>query len=397
MKYELMHRTIPTAVIEIKDNSGHISKIESIAEPYHMPVGVIDDKERINCDSLDEWWRDRSIPIYRPRVIKLLVSYDVFAPYYLLPRSYGLSLSDQYWIRPVGSDLEWEKINYFDNPFSEDSGNFLLGLKEFNETIDLNSPDYTTNGNLEKCWRIINGKRYLVKGGEYQEPLNEVIASKLMKLLGISHIPYTLTEIKGKTYSLCEDFVDQRTELIPAWRILEVKKRRNETSAWQHFVNCCDELGIPGTVEFLDRMIVVDCIIANEGRHYNNFGALRNAETLEWLGMAPIYDSGSSLGFNKEDWEVLSGRYTFSKPFRRYHEEQLDLVTDFSWIDFCHLSNICDIIHETMLPELRTGRIFERRIEMISKSVQTRINFISNVAEKNMFRKWKKRCIISAT
>lgn len=34
----------------------------------------------------------------------------------------------------------------------------------------------------------------------------------------------------------------------------------------------------------------------NKDRHFNNFGVLRNTETLEWLGMAPIYDSGSSYG-----------------------------------------------------------------------------------------------------
>ena len=46
MKYELMHRTILTAVIDITDNYGYISKIESIYEPEHMPVGVIDEKGR---------------------------------------------------------------------------------------------------------------------------------------------------------------------------------------------------------------------------------------------------------------------------------------------------------------------------------------------------------------
>ena len=46
-------------------------------------------------------------------------------------------------------------------------------------------------------------------------------------------------------------------------------------------------------------MIVVDFIIANEDRHLNNFGLVRNANTLEWIGVAPIFDSGSSLGYDK--------------------------------------------------------------------------------------------------
>lgn len=59
-------------------------------------------------------------------------------------------------------------------------------------------------------------------------------------------------------------------------------EKDNNTSVYQHFVNCCKALGIKDVVPFLDRMIVLDYLIANEDRHLNNFGVLRNAETLEW-------------------------------------------------------------------------------------------------------------------
>lgn len=130
--------------------------------------------------------------------------------------------------------------------------------------------------------------------------------------------------------------------MVPAWRILQTRKKRNETSAWQHFVDCCTELGIPDTIFFLDRMIVLDYLIANEDRHYNNFGALRNAETLEWIGMAPIYDSGSSLGYNKVERRIYACEDIECKPFKKHHEEQLKLVRDFSWIDFDRLSDLMD-------------------------------------------------------
>lgn len=380
MKYELMHRTNPAAVIEINDDYGYISKIVSISEPEHMPVGVIDDKGITDRDSLNEWWRDRSIPIFRPRVERLLDYFEIISPEKMSTYCHGLSLSDQYWIRPAGSDMVWEKINYFENSFSEDTGNLLLGLKEPDEIFSWNSPEFTTNGNLEKCWKIIDGKRYLLKGGEFHEPYNEVIASKLMDQMNIPHVPYTLTEINGKIYSLCEDFVDQRTELIPAWRILEIRKRRNQTSPWRHFVDCCDELGIPGTVDFLNRMIVVDYIIANKDRHYNNFGALRNAETLEWLGMAPIYDSGSCFYFFDDTGYNLYGEKTPSKPFNHWHEKQIELVKDFSWIDFNCLSNIREILFETFISEISSGRIDEISVKTITGIIISRIEAIKTIA-----------------
>ena len=46
---------------------------------------------------------------------------------------------------------------------------------------------------------------------------------------------------------------------------------------------------IPDVQQAVDRMIVVDYLLANTDRHYNNFGAIRNANTLEWIGPAPIF------------------------------------------------------------------------------------------------------------
>ncbi len=54
-----------------------------------------------------------------------------------------------------------------------------------------------------------------------------------------------------------------------------------------------DELNIPDFVDSINKMIVLDFIIANEDRHFNNFGAIRDAETLKFISFSPIFDSGS--------------------------------------------------------------------------------------------------------
>ena len=179
---------------------------------------------------------------------------------------------------------------------------------------------------------------------------------------------------------MCEDFITGETELVPAWRIIQTQKKRNDVSAYQHFVNCAEGLGIPDVVSFLNRMIVLDYIIANEDRHLNNFGAIRNAETLEWLGMAPIYDSGSSLGYDKLAFEIRRARNVTCKPFKNHHEEQLKLVTDFSWIDFDQLGDVHDLIVETLSAEGTEEFIVEERIEIIAESVLTRIEHVRELS-----------------
>ena len=101
----------------------------------------------------------------------------------LLTGSLGLSLSDQYWIRPIGSDLGWEDVNLFDNPFPENLGDLLFGRGCDPCQVKLPSPDLTTDGVLRKRWKIIHRRRCLLKSGTEpygQEPYNEVAASMVM-------------------------------------------------------------------------------------------------------------------------------------------------------------------------------------------------------------------------
>lgn len=43
---------------------------------------------------------------------------------------------------------------------------------------------------------------------------------------------------------------------------------------------------------------MTDYLITNTDRHMNNISIIRNPDTLEILGFAPIYDSGNSMFYN---------------------------------------------------------------------------------------------------
>ena len=121
---------------------------------------------------------------------------------------------------------------------------------------------------------------------------------------------------------------------------MQSMRKDNNTSVYRHYLNCCEALGVEGMEHAVDQMIVLDYLIANEDRHQNNFGLLRSANTLEWLGAAPIFDSGSSLGYDKLTPQILSARAIECKPFKKTHHEQLKLVTSFGWIDFDRLRGV---------------------------------------------------------
>ena len=383
MKCILMHKRIAVAEIELDDATGFIQKIGTVYAPEHLPVGIAVKNGAVDRAALNEWWTDRSIPASRSGIREALATLEIASPNMLLVRCYGLSLSDQYWICPEGSNLTWDAINFFDNVFSDDMGDVLFGAHKKANGLDFSSPDNTSDGNLKKRWKIMNGKRYLVKGGSNpfrQQPFNEAVAAGIMERLDIPHVPYQVIWSKDAPYSVCEDFITRDTELVPAWRIFKTQKKSNHVSVYQHFVNCCQALGIPGAVPFLDRMIVLDYIIANEDRHFNNFGMLREAETLTWLGFAPIYDSGSSLGYDKMPAQIRSEKEVVCKPFKNHHAEQLKLVSDFSWIHFDRLADVDRLLESVLAAERAEEYIDGNRLRAITESVKRRIEYLSQLA-----------------
>ena len=391
MKCILMHKRTQVASIELDDATGFIQKIGEIYAPEHLPVGIHVRHGVADRTELNQWWTDRSIPASRSGIREALEILEIANTKLLLLRCYGLSLSDQYWIKPDGSDLTWEDVNFFDNSFSDDIGDVLFGAPKKDNALNFSSPDNTSDGFLKKRWKIIDGKRCLIKGGSNpfrQQPFNEVIATKIMERLDIPHVPYTLVWNKEAPYSVCEDFVDENTELIPAWRVMMTQKKNNSTSVYQHFVNCCGALGVADVVPFLDRMITLDYIMANEDRHFNNFGLISNAETLEGIGMAPIYDSGSSLGYDKLPGQMKFEKDVGCKPFKNHHIEQLQLVQSFEWLDLSKLDDVEDIIRETLALDTDENYIDEYRINAVVNAVKRRLQNLEQVIrerQRNVF------------
>lgn len=383
MKYTLMHKQKKILEMELDETTGFILKINKVYAADHLPVGISCRRGIVDRKALNEWWVNRSIPASRSGVRYALEYLNISSTTMLLARCFGLSLSDQYWIKPQGEDVTWDKINFFDNSFSEDIGDVLFGMPKNIDGFDFSSPDNTSDGCLKKRWKIINGKRCLVKGGSnpfQQQAFNEVIATKIMERLGIPCVEYSIVWDSGLPYSVCEDFVTVDTELVSAWHILQTQKEPNNVSLYQHFINCCEKLGVMNIVQDLDKMLVLDYIIANEDRHLNNFGLLRNAETLEWLGFAPIYDSGSSLSYDKLASQIRLQTEITCKPFKKNHLDQVKLVSNFSWIDFDKLLDVGDIIREVFAEEKAKEFIDESRIESIIDGVKKRIETLQEIA-----------------
>jgi hypothetical protein len=341
----------------------------------------MDYNHRPDAALLNDWWVGRGIPASRMGLRETLDLLGIDHSQKLLMKGFGLSLSDQYWVCPKSKDLTWQDINFFDHDFSPDMGNALFGEVKGAKAVNFISPDNTSDGWLRKKWVINEGKRILVKSGSRpyrQEPFNEVMASALCRRMNIPHVEYTLVLNQGEPLSVCDNFIDRNTELISAWRIMLTEPMKKNGSRYPHFNICCKNLKIENMNDYINKMLTLDYIIANTDCHFNNFGVIRNAESLEWAGPAPVFDSGTSLWHDAETGadKIGAGNQNKSKPFRSAHREQIKLVTDFTWLDFNSLRGIDDEFEDILK---KNKYIRQERRDILCRAVRDRVKELHEV------------------
>ncbi len=369
----LMHKDIPVAEFAIDGESGDILSNITVLNQEHLPLPVqFKSKNAFTAISaMQAWVAYRSVPDSRNNLENMLQQYGVRTPSAAAYKSLGLNLSDQYWYRPKEMELGWEQVNLFSNDFTAQE--FRASSKGQSSFI---SPDSNSNGELPKFWTVKNGHRLLYKqgsGSTNQQPYNEVFASKLLDILDLPHVQYGFAIEKSIPYSVCETFVDKDSEYIPAWDILGAVKQSNNQNAYQHFFRCAESLNIAVNPTDINNILVVDYIINNVDRHYGNFGFIRDAATLEFKGLAPIFDNGNSLWYNVPDFEMIT-RNQPAKPFRDIQEKQLQLIAEFD-IDFGLLEqdSIYQLANECFRLPGAARRITETRLESIIRLVEYNI------------------------
>lgn len=388
--FTLMNKNKKVFDFEYNDEEHLIVKFERNYpdNEAYAPFGLIKD-DNIDKNQFNKWWKNRQIPASRNGLKELLERnniYDEDGFDLLDTKAYCLSLSDQYWVKMLDEDILWEDVNFFDNEFSEDVGKLLFDGLKSSVDLNLNTPDMTSNGNYLKRWKIINNDRYLVKAGGKminQEPFNEVIATKLYERLlnDNEYVKYEIIYDNGRAVSICKDFITTDTELIPAWKINEYYEKKEVENKYEHYIRCLNGLHIKDANVLVDKMLVCDFILANKDRHFNNFGVIRNVETLEFERVAPIFDNGCSLWFDENDMYV--GEFFLTKPFDEYEKNQINLVKNFDWFDIDKLDGFVDEVREILS---KNNLLSNERIGKIVEQVKLRIEYVSNLKyneEKN--------------
>ncbi len=390
-----MNKNQEVLVAEYDSATSGFTKIYEVKDINYAPYILISFyKENDINDTpfrtkLSEWFKGRGIPSWRDKLDLLLHRLNITAPYELLDKAFGLSLSDQYWLKPFDSDISYDDINFFDNDF--DYAEFMeasLSINSgqiINET-SLKTPNNTTDGMLKKAWIIDNGIRYLLKGGyknETLQPFNEVLASEICKRLGFNYVEYTIDTYKDIVVSKCPCFITKDTELITCYQIRNNMERHNSLEDYEEYIKKLEDNGIENAREKVENMYILDYIIMNEDRHLNNFGIIRDVNTLKWIDVAPIFDNGQSLNIEYYDEEEVhitgNGRLFYEvKSF----DEIIKVVKNIKRIDVSKLDGIVEWFENLLQQYQHLTGYSDRRIHKLCVLLNSQINKLKELQKK---------------
>lgn len=162
-----------------------------------------------------------------------------------------------------------------------------------------------TPGCFLKAYEEVNGKRLYYKLSNYDsyrgvfghECVNELIVSRVMKVLGIPHVEYRLIKAKilvdGKEIetwiSVSENFRKENEEKLAFDMFYDLEKE-TEQSPLDFAVSKGWEL-------YIYQMFCIDYLVANRDRHGSNLEVLRNIDD-DSVRLAPLFDQGVSLLFS---------------------------------------------------------------------------------------------------
>ena len=377
MRYIVKEFDKPLLIFSADMNSSNSNlQIEKIYEENDafFPLNLT-----VSNGGLESWLKHRVIPKNRAYVDALLSKTGLSAnrPLGIIAVCKGLSLNDCYWVDSADNESSFAKVNLYDNRFSTILASIAFtGYGSSVRSSLFSSPEFSTNGMLPKCWRRINGKIYLYKGGTSGfsntgfEPYSELYAYQIAKAMGINAIRYTLTKnLKKSLCSKCELFTSKDYSYMPIGQLIH----KGNMEAIREYYQTLGQ----SFVDALDDMIIFDALICNVDRHLGNFGVLVNNVTNQIEKPAPLFDHGNSL-FSLGGLDLWNNETAF--------HEYVETLVPVAYDDFLdEARKVMQLRHHKMLRQLLNFSFDRRasrynlptnRLAMIEREVQRRARIL---------------------
>ena len=365
-----MHKNDECGVIFIDEDTGNFMDYKDYESGFAPFFG------NANKNNMKKWWEMRAVPAAREDIVALINGLSLTTSEEYLAKNLAISVTDTYWIKPIDDRLEFKDVNFWNFK------NYHGGKLPYHNVTSYD-PNASLGGQMEKCWDL-SGKVPVLRKEAYksygQQAINELFATELhqRQKTGIPYVSYRIERTEnGGVVSLCDSFTDLDKELITAYEVLESEKKDNSDNNYSAYITICSKHGIDKDImqDYLDYQTLTDFVISNTDEHLGNFGILRDANTMNLLGPAPIYDSGNSMFYS----DILT------RPFSRVELLKRE-ITSFYKTEDKMLRNVKNkkIVHIDLLPTkeyvadfYKENGVPENRADVISDNYEQKLALLN--------------------
>lgn len=209
--------------------------------------------------------------------LQIKESNDYIIPLYVN----ACTVTDNYWFKPSGAVTKFEDLTFGKNLYANVA---FTGEKRIYPWTSCRTPEITTGGACEKCWKFEEDSWWMYKKENEEEVFCDLFAMSLAQELNIRTVRYIKVEngVKVRNFAAkCNfdtlaGFVDNADDLAGAFEGLKA-------------------LGNKEVLKDYLKIRYLDALIYNVDRTVNDMGVLRSRKTGDVICMAPNFDNNCCL------------------------------------------------------------------------------------------------------
>lgn len=215
--------------------------------------------------------------------------------------THAVGINDTFWIKSDEENISWNDVSLFRNQFTEIISRLAFeGAGLYGEMFSSTSPELSCEGSFRKCFRKeksvgeFGSDIFLYKGcGELGslglEPYCEILASEIAQIVApaLLSVKYELSQIHGKIASKCNIFTNEHIGYASFSKMNDLR-----TYSFDDVIQFYEKIGCE---QGLRELLVVDSLCFNQDRHSGNYGVLFDNDTMDIIGMSPIFDLNLSM------------------------------------------------------------------------------------------------------
>ena len=273
-------------------------RVDAVTEAVD-DVRLATDRLPIGFSDVRSFLLSRKAPSNRSHIREILAACHANTLVGYLDVVHALSVTDTFWVRRVGSSLDWSKASIFANGFDHVVERIAFEGGLFGEEISSPSPEASLGGSFAKCVCRHNGRLSIMKApmqrttGESWGPWSEVMAFQVARALGLDCVSYEFHWHRSARdgslvpTSVCPLFTSESVGFASARRWMG-----SSSLSYPELLRHYESLGAGHAFR---GMVVLDALTLNTDRHMGNHGVLFDTDTLKPIGIAPIFDNNMSF------------------------------------------------------------------------------------------------------